>query len=298
MSDSPFQLRPGCAGVAVPLADRRFHLRQWHAHETVEINLVLRGSGHVLLENRRYPLLPGHLVWLWPGQRHVTAGWSADMRLWVVEWRPPALARLLRARRRDVPPPADPAQPYCRRLAPPVLQRLDGLLECVAAQTRPEVFNRGLDFALFALWEAFGTAEPVRDCPAFHPKLATVLGLLADPARPASQAQLARRVGLSPGYLSALFQAQTGLSIPAYRHRLRLQEFMRRFHAHPEIGLLPHALDSGFGSYAQFHRVFVKTLGLAPRAWLRAAAPGTQKAARPRGGGGRLAATVPAAYLT
>lgn len=271
---SPFERRPGCNGVVVPLADKRWYLRQWHAHPTVEINLVLRGSGQVLLENRRYPLLPGHLVWLWPGQRHVPADWSADMRLWIVEWEPAALHRLLRARRGDTPAPADPAQPFCRRLAPPALQRLDGLLAAVAARDRPDVFNRGLDFALFALWDEFGAAEPVRDCAAFPPKLATVLTLLAEPGREYTQAELARRVRLSPGYLSALFQRQTGLTIPAYRQRLRLQDFFRRFHAHPEIRLLPHALDAGFGSYAQFFRVFEKTLGTSPRAWLRHASPG------------------------
>ena len=134
---SPFVRRPGCDGVVVALSDKRWYLRQWHAHDTLEINLVLRGSGQVLLENRRYPLLPGQLIWLWPGQRHVPSDWSSDMRLWIVEWQPAALKRLLRARRRDEPAPADPARTFCRRLAPPALQRLDGLLAAVTARDRP-----------------------------------------------------------------------------------------------------------------------------------------------------------------
>ena len=182
MNESPFHLRPGCQGVVVNLSDKRWYLRDWHAHETLEINLVLRGSGQVLLENRRYPLLPGHLLWLWPGQRHVPSDWSADMRLWIVEWQPPALARLRRARRGDTPPPADPAAPFCRRLSAPALQRLDGLLDATAARPRPDAFNRGLDFALFALWDEFLAAEPVADCTTFHPKLAAVLALLAEDA--------------------------------------------------------------------------------------------------------------------
>lgn len=270
---SPFSPRPGFKGVVVPLSDKRWYLRHWHAHETLEINLVLRGSGHVLLENRRYPLLPGHLVWLWPGQRHMPSEWSSDMLLWIVEWQPAFLPRLRRARRRDRPAPADPAHPFCRRLGAPVLQRLDGLLASVAALSRADAFNRGLDFALFALWDEFLAADPVPDCAAFHPKLAAVLARLADPRQDLSLAELARRAKLSPSYLSALFQRQTGLAIPAYRSRLRLQEFFRRVHAHPEIRLLQHALDSGFGSYAQFHRVFTAVLGTPPRQWLRAAPP-------------------------
>ena len=272
-SPSPFFRRPGCEGVVVSLSDKRWYLRQWHSHETLEINLVLRGSGQVLLENRRYPLLPGHLVWLWPGQRHVPSEWSSDLRLWIVEWQPGYLGRLRQARRRDVPAPAAPAQPFCRRLAAPALQRLDGLLSATAALSRPDAFNRGLDFALFALWDEFLAAEPVPDCAPFHPKLEAVIGLLADPDQDLTQAQLARRVQMSPYYLSDLFRKQTGLTIPDYRNRLRLQEFFRRLHAHPEFRLLQHALDSGFGSYAQFYRVFSGALGVAPRQWLRNAAP-------------------------
>lgn len=268
---SPFSPRPGFDGVVVSLSNKRWYLRQWHAHETLEINLVLRGSGHVLLENRRYPLLPGHLVWLWPGQRHVPSEWSSDMLLWIVEWQPAFLRRLQRARRRDLPAPADPAHPFCRRLGAPVLQRLDGLLSSVAALSRADAVNRGLDFALFALWDEFVAADPAPDCAAFHPKLEAVLALLADPQQDLSLGELARRAKISPSYLSALFQRQTGLTIPAYRSRLRLQEFFRRVHAHPEIRLLQHALDSGFGSYAQFHRVFTDLLGIPPRQWLRTA---------------------------
>ena len=272
-SPSPFFRKPGFEGVVVSLSDKRWYLRQWHAHDTLEINLVLRGSGQVLIENRRYPLLPGHLIWLWPGQWHIPSDWSADMLLWIVEWQPACLPRLQKARRRDVPAPGAPAEPFCRRLAAPALRRLDGLLSATAARTRPDAFNRGLDFALFALWDEFLAAEPVVDCAAFHPKLETVIGLLADPDQNLSQAGLARRVKMSPYYLSSLFRKQTGMAIPEYRNRLRLQEFFRRYHAHPEIRLLQHALDSGFGSYAQFFRVFAKASGLSPRAGLRTAPP-------------------------
>ncbi len=273
---SPFFRKPGFDGVVVSLSDKRWYLRQWHAHDTIEINLILRGSGHVLLENRRYPLLPGHLIWLWPGQRHVPSDWSSDMRLWIVEWKPGTLARLRKARRWDRPAPGDPVIPFCRRLAAAALHRLDGLLAATAALSRPDAFNRGLEFALFALWDEFLGAAPVADCAAFHPKLEAVLGLLADPDANWTQTQLARRVKMSPYYLSDLFRQQTGLTIPAYRNRLRLQDFFRRFQAHPEIRLLQHALDAGFGSYAQFYRVFAAALGVPPREWLRraSAAPG------------------------
>ncbi len=138
----------------------------------------------------------------------------------------------------------------------------------------------------------FRSAEPVAACAAFHPKLEAVLALLAQPDQTWTQAELARRVQLSPYTLSDLFRRQTGLALPDYRNRLRLQEFFRRCHARPEIRLLQHALDSGFGSYAQFYRVFTEALGQSPRDWLRQAAPrrrtgsGHEKAAQASRPGG------------
>ena len=266
---NPFERRPGFEGAAVLLDDKRWYLRDWHAHETIEINLVRRGSGHVLREDRRYPLLPGHLVWLWPGQRHVPASWSVDMLVWVVEWPGALLPRLRHARGGDVPPPAEAGHSFCRRLSAPALRRVDGLLDAVASQPRPDAFTRGMEFALFAIWEEYLASEPVPDCAFFHPKLEVALRLVAEPEDSPTLSELARRVGLSPFYLSTIFQQQTGMTLPAYRNRLRLQDFFRRVHAHPEIRLLRHALDSGFGSYAQFYRVFTGALGMPPREWLR-----------------------------
>jgi AraC-like DNA-binding protein len=192
------------------------------------------------------------------------------MMLWMVEWAHGQLPRLHRARRRDAPPPADPAHAFCRRLAAPALRRIDGLLlAAVAAQPRADAFNRGLDFALFALWDVFWPPRRWRTARCSTRSSKPPSRILADPDDSPTQAELARRVGLSPYYLSSLFQRQTGLTIPAYRNRLRLQAFFRRVHAHPEISLLRHALDSGFGSYAQFYRVFVHGLGIPPRQWLQ-----------------------------
>jgi AraC-like DNA-binding protein len=277
---TPFECRPGFDGVAVSLNDKRWMLREWHSHETLEINLILRGSGMVLLEDRRYPLLPGHLVWLWPGQRHIPSEWSSDLLLWVVEWQPHGLSRWMKERKQDTPAPGDCETSFCRRLPPPVLQRLDGLFTSVAAMEQADTFNRGLEYALFALWDEFRAGAPVVDGGPFHPKLETVLRLLGDSHQSIPLSQLAGRVQLSPTYLSALFQKQTGLTIPAYRNRLRLQAFFAGVHAHPEIGLLTHALEAGFGSYAQFYRVFTDAMGLSPRDCFRTSASRTHKAAR------------------
>jgi AraC-like DNA-binding protein len=65
---------------------------------------------------------------------------------------------------------------------------------------------------------------------------------------------LARKHGVSVSRLARAFKAEMGMSIIEHRNRARLQRFFRLVET--GRGLLPAALEAGFGSYAQFHRVF------------------------------------------
>jgi AraC-like DNA-binding protein len=86
--------------------------------------------------------------------------------------------------------------------------------------------------------------------------------LEADPS--ASGDQLARQAGISPGYLARSFKTQTGVSLVEHRNRLRIARFLEAVEGGGK-NLLRAALDSGFGSYAQFHRVYRKLFGATPR---------------------------------
>ncbi len=80
--------------------------------------------------------------------------------------------------------------------------------------------------------------------------------------------QIADRLDISLSRLARVFKAEMGMSLVEYRNRLRLD----RFGALLENGrnnLLEAALDAGFGSYAQFHRVFRALRHAAPREYLR-----------------------------
>ena len=270
-SENPFAVKPGFGGIVVKFSDHRMYLREWHAHESLEINLVVRGSGSVLLEDRRYPLLPGHLIWLWPGQRHIPADWSSDMLLWIVEWQPEFGARLRRSRGRasDAFKPLDGARYCCRRLDSRALQQMQGVLSGVASMERADAFHRGLEFALLALWDSFLSASTVAGETYLHPKLVPVINALNNPQGDQTLNQLAELVHVSPYYLSVLFRKQTGMGIAEYRNRIRMNRFFTLFRAQPGIRLLELALASGFGSYAQFYRVFTESTGHPPNAWLK-----------------------------
>src|SRR6476619_4877308 len=58
-----------------------------------------------------------------------------------------------------------------------------------------------------------------------------------------------------------------GVSLVRYRNQLRLERFVKIMDA-GRSNMLEAARAAGFGSYAQFHRVFHSLRGTTPRAYL------------------------------
>jgi transcriptional regulator GlxA family with amidase domain len=81
---------------------------------------------------------------------------------------------------------------------------------------------------------------------------------------PPSLPELAALTRTSEAHLSKIFSTQVGVSITEFRNRVRLQRFFELYGDGRRITLLAAALDAGFGSYAQFHRVFREHMGHAP----------------------------------
>jgi AraC-like DNA-binding protein len=75
---------------------------------------------------------------------------------------------------------------------------------------------------------------------------------------------LAQQLRVSQGHLTRSFKRHTGTSIVDYRNDLRLAHFLGKAKDKPDA-LVEAARDAGFGSYAQFHRVFRARFGQGPR---------------------------------
>lgn len=80
--------------------------------------------------------------------------------------------------------------------------------------------------------------------------------------------QLAAHLNISLSRLARVFKQEMGMSLVHYRNRLRLERFDVLINSGTE-NLLEAALASGFGSYAQFHRVFVAERGAPPTRYLK-----------------------------
>ncbi len=82
--------------------------------------------------------------------------------------------------------------------------------------------------------------------------------------------KLARHLGVGPGVLGKRFKAEVGKSITEYRNQLRVERFLKL--VDPQGGnILGAALEAGFGSSAQFHRVFRSVTRVSPSEYLAAA---------------------------
>lgn len=265
----PFLQIPGNEGIVLRFSDCRWQMPQGHLHTRWEMNLVLKGRGEILLRDRVYPLLPGHMLWLVPGQWHSPLNWSDDLEMWIAEFDPSLVARA----RRDGPSgllPEDPAAHHCRRVSSERLRELDHLLGSVENSILDyRVFNPGLLFALYALWNAFSEGAEAGKERRLQPAIHRAIDLFNHPETgKLAVEELARRIGMPSRQLSACFHREVGQTIPDYRNRVRLQKFFEQYEKEPHANLLYLALEAGFGSYVQFHRVFKRLMHKSPREWL------------------------------
>jgi AraC-like DNA-binding protein len=74
---------------------------------------------------------------------------------------------------------------------------------------------------------------------------------------------LARRFGMSPGHLARTFKREVGISLVEHRHRVLIERFFASLNR-GSASLVDAAREAGFGSYAQFHRVYRKLMRATP----------------------------------
>lgn len=241
-----------------------------HHHPDPELGLVAQGSARYLISGRFYGLEPWSLVWLPAGQPHVLLDVSPDHRMWIVAFR----ASFVRAH-------ADPAFVHTLLGAPGSearVRRISLLQGRALARLADELDRRRVPAPLAqaagaAILQLAGLACAMSSQTNLgtdmHPGVERALQLLVQKRPPQSLRDLAAAVYLSPSALSRLFKAQTGVSLPAFRHRMKMESFLRIYGHGQHRNLQEAAYAAGFGSYAQFFRVFVRTMGSTPAQYRR-----------------------------
>lgn len=135
--------------------------------------------------------------------------------------------------------------------------------QLVATESGTERFGAALEYLLLSTWGdrqglvRVGSAD-------LHPAVEKAAYILKTQPETGSMQELARTCGASASWLSRLFRQQVGISLVSFRNRSRIERFFELYgHGHRR-NLTQAAFAAGFGSYAQFHRVFKETLGYSP----------------------------------
>jgi AraC-like DNA-binding protein len=116
---------------------------------------------------------------------------------------------------------------------------------------------------LLSAWAEHCQATSIEDG-ALHPIVERAVRTLRETPTLNSMETLARMCGASSSWLSRLFRQQMGVSLVDFRNRHRIERFFELYRSKPQQNIMDLASVAGFGSYAQFHRVFRKTLGFRP----------------------------------
>ncbi|MDQ2799942.1 MAG: AraC family transcriptional regulator [Armatimonadota bacterium] len=160
---------------------------------------------------------------------------------------------------------AKPPGHFCRHLSNGQTARLCTLFEEIhATDNEPAQYNAGLGYALLSAWATFAAAEELPIGSDVHPAVEHAARLIRDEVDPLSVEQIAARVGLSASRLSRLFGPQIGMGIADFRNAQRLQRFLRLYGRGQSLSASRAALEAGFGSYPQFHRIFTQAMGYSP----------------------------------
>lgn len=261
-----------------------------HHHVELELNLVRRGSVTYVVSGQRHRFSQGTLLWMFPTQEHQLVHRTDDAQYYVAVFKP---ALIDRACRND-----------SYRGLKQELKESDGVLhakldtaifdllcqtmeELLRESLDPDLLNReagfglgsdfrfehgdpvglnaGLQHILLQSWRQQNARQEIEGAVVLHPAVESALVLLNDPDCEPNLGQLARQCGVSDTYLSRLFGLQVGVSMSRYRNSVRLNRFIEIFRSRPHCTMTEAVYAAGFGSYAQFYKVFVQAYGRGPR---------------------------------
>jgi AraC-like DNA-binding protein len=231
--------------------------RPRHIHAELEMNLVTAGHGTVGVGEDVIRVRAGDLLSWPPGVDHELLDASEDLELYVIGATPELSDRVLGSLRAS----AFGGPVRLTVAAGP----LADLRERCAVPPGEGGGTVATETAVGDLWrdmQALRTAEE----PANRAVRRRTVALLQSGPHMGRDG-LARLLRTHPTEVSRHFHRDVGLTLSAYRARVRLVRFIETVDRGDT--LLCAALEAGFGSYSQCHRVFHAVLGCSPRQFFK-----------------------------
>ena len=261
-----------------------------HRHVELELNLVVRGSITYVVNDRRLTFGKGMALWFFPEQEHQLVDLSFDAQYFVAVFKPSLIARScstplydgLKCEKNKADGVVNTwLEPSSFALVRQVMESvMQGSLDADLLNREagfgagssfsfdhhdPDGLNAGLHHLLLLCWRSQKTGKVFGDAVVLHPAVRRVLHLMSESSEEYDLTELAALCGVSESYLSRTFARQIGVPVSRYRNSLRLSRFWEEQRCHPGKTLAETVYTAGFGSYAQFYKVFVQEYGRGPR---------------------------------
>ena len=233
--------------------------------DTLELHLVSIGQATHVSGQHTVQVGPRMLFWRFPGQqpvlRNPSEDYQASLALFDAE-----MVRRVRARSGpDVLAERHSEEVPCKQLTKLAARRLWGQFEALSGhRDQATQFDVALTRLLLSAWDEFQQATAATQREELHPAVEKAATMLRTRPMTSSLDELAKICGASASWLSRLFREQMGVSLVDYRNDYRMDRFFELYRNGLRRNITQAALEAGFGSYAQFHRVFRKKLGYGP----------------------------------
>jgi methylphosphotriester-DNA--protein-cysteine methyltransferase len=128
----------------------------------------------------------------------------------------------------------------------------------------PDWLNAGLRHLLLASWRLqLGRSGTNREV-SLHPAVRKALDWI-NREEALNGKPIHKHCGVSEACLSRIFHKQVGVPLSRYRNSVRLGRFWEAYREPKNSTLIEAVFAAGFGSYAQFFRVFSEAYGCGSR---------------------------------
>lgn len=274
------------------LAESTRHLPslQSHHHSELELNVVVQGTITYVVNGNRFTFPPRTLLWLFPGQEHQLITRSDNARFYVVVFTPSLIGNACHTMKyRDLKQSSDDqSKPASAVLAPKPFDLISKMMASLmegaldsdvlnreagfgpASDFRfehhdPDALNAGLHYLLLLCWRYQIEANTSGEAVTLHPAVRRAIRIVSENDTGQSLDELSRTCGASKSYLSRTFHRQMGMPLHQYRNSLRLARFFEAYRDAEDSTLAEAVYAAGFGSYAQFYKVFKESYGRGPK---------------------------------
>jgi AraC-like DNA-binding protein len=268
---------------------------QSHHHRELELNLVVQGTITYIVNGNRLTFSPRTLLWLFPGLEHQLIARSENARFYVVVFKPSLVNKSCHISKYEglKRSPSDQSKLASTVLDPKSFDLISKMMESLmegsldsdllnrengfgpASDFRfehhdPDALNAGLHHLLLLCWRYQIEGKTSGESVALHFAVRRAIKILSENDTAQNLDELSRTCGASKAYLSRIFHRQVGVPLTQYRNSLRLNRFFEAYRVTDSSTLAEAVYAAGFGSYAQFYKVFTKAYGRGPRECFRA----------------------------